>query len=131
MTPDRMVQMANQIATFFASYPRDEAIAGVADHFLKFWEPRMRDHIIQYVDQHAAAGPDEIAAEAVPPPQLPRRGVGVICAGFSPASQQDVVSPSASIFRERSTGFQQSLFQQALPFSRIQQRNVDSVSHKR
>jgi hypothetical protein len=39
MTPDKMVHMANQIALFFASYPHDEAVAGVADHINKFWEP--------------------------------------------------------------------------------------------
>jgi formate dehydrogenase subunit delta len=37
-------RMANQIATFFASKPREEGIAGVAEHINKFWEPRMRRH---------------------------------------------------------------------------------------
>jgi formate dehydrogenase subunit delta len=59
-----MVHMANQIALFFASYPRDEAVAGVTDHLKKFWEPRMRKQIIQYV-AHGGSGLHELALEAV------------------------------------------------------------------
>lgn len=43
-----MVHKVNQIALFFASYPRDEAVAGIADHLLKFWEPRMLRQIQDY-----------------------------------------------------------------------------------
>lgn len=59
-----MVHMANQIALFFASYPREDAIGGVADHLRKFWEPRMRKQIIAYVAQ-GGAGLHELALEAV------------------------------------------------------------------
>ena len=59
-----MVHMANQIALFFASYPHDEAVAGVTDHLQKFWEPRMRKQIIQYV-AHGGGGLHELALEAV------------------------------------------------------------------
>jgi len=48
MSPDVMVHKVNQIALFFASYPHEEAVAGVADHIQKFWEPRMRRQLIQY-----------------------------------------------------------------------------------
>jgi len=44
-----MVHRANQIALFFSSYPRDEAVAGVADHLKKFWEPRMRRQLAEYI----------------------------------------------------------------------------------
>lgn len=59
-----MVHMANQIALFFASYPHDEAVAGVTDHFQKFWEPRMRKQIIGYVAE-GGHGLHELALEAV------------------------------------------------------------------
>ena len=59
-----MVHMANQIALFFAAYPHDEAVAGVADHLKKFWEPRMRKQIIEYVAQ-GGSGLHELALEAV------------------------------------------------------------------
>ncbi|MSQ29746.1 MAG: formate dehydrogenase [Dehalococcoidia bacterium] len=64
MEPTVMVHKANQITLFFASYPRDEAIAGIADHLTRFWERRMRRQIIGYV----ATGGDglhELAIEAV------------------------------------------------------------------
>jgi hypothetical protein len=32
MEPEQMVHMANQIALFFASYPKEEAVAAVTDH---------------------------------------------------------------------------------------------------
>ena len=59
-----MVHMANQIALFFASYPKEEAVAGVADHLQKFWEPRMRKQITEYVE-HGGSGLHELAFEAV------------------------------------------------------------------
>ena len=43
MLPDRLVTMANQIGKFFvAQGSADEAVAGIADHIRKFWDPRMR-----------------------------------------------------------------------------------------
>lgn len=50
MTASTMVHDANQIALFFASYPHDEAVAGIANHFRMYWERRMRDQIQQFVD---------------------------------------------------------------------------------
>jgi formate dehydrogenase subunit delta len=64
MESENMVHMANQIAIFFASYPKDEAVAGVTDHLQKFWEPRMRKQIIEYV-AHGGHGLHELALEAV------------------------------------------------------------------
>ncbi len=61
---DSMIHRANQIALFFASYPHDEAVAGVTDHFKKFWERRMRDQIVAYVAQ-GGSGLHELALEAV------------------------------------------------------------------
>ncbi len=59
-----MVHKVNQIALFFASYPREEAIAGIADHLLKFWEPRMLRQLQEYVATGAAAL-HELAPEAI------------------------------------------------------------------
>jgi formate dehydrogenase subunit delta len=52
MSPDRLVYMANQIGTFFASQSEDQAVSGTLDHIRKFWDPRMRAEIIA----HAKAG---------------------------------------------------------------------------
>jgi formate dehydrogenase subunit delta len=64
MEEENMVHMANQIALFFASYPRDEAVAGVTDHLQKFWEPRMRKQITEFV-AHGGHGLHDLALEAV------------------------------------------------------------------
>ncbi|MER9307508.1 formate dehydrogenase subunit delta [Mesorhizobium sp. M0293] len=49
-TSEKLVRMANQIADFFHSKPREEGIAGVAEHINKFWEPRMRLQLFQMLD---------------------------------------------------------------------------------
>ena len=64
MNADVMVHKANQIALFFSSYSHEEAVAGVADHLQKFWEPRMRKQMIQYVAD-GGAGLHAIVPEAV------------------------------------------------------------------
>jgi len=64
MEAEQMVHLANQIALFFASYPEQEAVAGVTDHLQRFWEPRMRRQIIQYVAS-GGAGLHYLAQEAV------------------------------------------------------------------
>ena len=43
MKAEHMVHNANQIALYFAAYPREEAIASIVDHLKKFWEHRMRE----------------------------------------------------------------------------------------
>ena len=54
MKDQDLVRMANQIAGFFDSYPREKAVAGVADHILNFWDPRMRAQYIAYVKSNGA-----------------------------------------------------------------------------
>jgi formate dehydrogenase subunit delta len=58
-----MVHSANQIAQFFASYPHEEAVAGVTDHIQKFWERRMRQQLQDYIGQ-GGGGLHELALEA-------------------------------------------------------------------
>ena len=70
MSPDKLVYQANQIARFFRSKPHAEAVAGVADHINKFWEPRMRRQFFELVEA-GGEGFDELvlgAAPAVRPP---------------------------------------------------------------
>jgi formate dehydrogenase subunit delta len=64
MESEHMVHMANQIAKFFASYPRDEAVAGIAEHLKKFWEKRMRAQLLAYVAS-GGGGLHELALEAI------------------------------------------------------------------
>jgi formate dehydrogenase subunit delta len=45
-----LVRMANQISDFFQPYSRDEAVAGVQNHILKFWSPAMRRDLGVHID---------------------------------------------------------------------------------
>ena len=50
MNIDKLVYMANQIGAFFQSQGEAMAVAGIADHLSKFWDPRMRDAIFKHAD---------------------------------------------------------------------------------
>ncbi|NJM35762.1 MAG: formate dehydrogenase subunit delta [Rhodomicrobium sp.] len=50
MQTEKLAYMANQIAAFFQSQPHDKAVAGVADHINKFWEPRMRAQLLASIE---------------------------------------------------------------------------------
>jgi formate dehydrogenase subunit delta len=56
--------MANQIGKFFAIQGDDAAVAGIADHLRKFWDPRMRAEIVQHLDA-GGAGLDPSVRAAV------------------------------------------------------------------
>ncbi len=65
MNVDRLVTMANDIAAFFAADPdRASAVASVANHLTRFWEPRMRSQLIAYC-QAGGGGLSELARAAV------------------------------------------------------------------
>ena len=66
MSPDKLVKMANQIAAFFDAEPDHAvAVAGVADHLKRFWEPRMRREILRWVDEHGGEGLKDTVREAI------------------------------------------------------------------
>ena len=44
-----LVKMANQIGQFFSAQHNSDQIAEAADHFKRFWAPRMRANIADYV----------------------------------------------------------------------------------
>jgi formate dehydrogenase subunit delta len=48
MSPEKMVMMANQIATFFDTQP-GHAPDKIAAHLKDYWEPRMRDQLKSYI----------------------------------------------------------------------------------
>ena len=55
MSHDKLIHMANQIATFFESKPHAEGVTGVAGHINAYWEPRMRRHLFEVIDAGGAA----------------------------------------------------------------------------
>ncbi|HEU4663572.1 MAG TPA: formate dehydrogenase subunit delta [Dokdonella sp.] len=57
--PDRLVKMANDIGAYFRAEPdHAAAVAGIATHIRRFWEPRMRRRL----HAHAAAGGEGLDA---------------------------------------------------------------------
>ncbi len=79
-TQNKLVYMANQIATFFESQPAEEGPAGVATHINKFWEPRMRRQLFEHLDA-GGEGLRPLVLEASKlirrPDAAPGKGVGV------------------------------------------------------
>jgi len=61
MSHDKLVRMANQIATFFQSQPDDDKAGRVADHLKEFWEPRMLDQL----SAHLQSGGDGLSPLAL------------------------------------------------------------------
>lgn len=48
---DKLLRMANQIATFMASRPEAEQVSGFADHLNDYWAPAMRAGLLQMIAQ--------------------------------------------------------------------------------
>ena len=65
MNIDNLVEMANDIGSYFKAEPdHEEAVSGVFNHINRFWEIRMQRQIVEYLE---AGGKDldPISAEAV------------------------------------------------------------------
>ena len=61
-----LIKMANQIGTFFSTMPdRQEATKDLAMHIKRFWEPRMRRALLQYIEQDGGEQLSDIVLEAV------------------------------------------------------------------
>ena len=66
MDLDNLVTMANRIGQFFAAMPeREAALAGVAEHIRKFWDPRMRRQLIAAIDAGESTALSDIVRDAV------------------------------------------------------------------
>jgi formate dehydrogenase subunit delta len=63
-TEEKLVRMANQIATFFRSYSEEEGIAGVHEHIVAFWSPVMRRDLRARADRDPT-GLDPLVSAAV------------------------------------------------------------------
>ena len=50
-TTDHLVYMANQIARELGSQCPDRPVAATRDHIRQFWDPRMRQAILAYLDR--------------------------------------------------------------------------------
>jgi len=98
---DKLIRMANQIATFFLSQPDSVRAEGVATHINKFWEPRMRRHLFEHLD----AGGEGLLPLVIEASTLIRRpearvgsgvGVGAEAAEGAPGGKGVVAGESLS-----------------------------------
>jgi formate dehydrogenase subunit delta len=62
--PEKLIYMANQIGAFFKAQDAETASAKIAEHLLKFWDPRMRRAIVAHLDA-GGAGLEPAARGAV------------------------------------------------------------------
>jgi formate dehydrogenase subunit delta len=66
MNIDNLVTMANQIGTFFASYPdAREGRTEIANHLQRYWAPRMRSQLFSHIDSEQGEGLNPIVIEAL------------------------------------------------------------------
>jgi len=66
MNIDHLIKMANEITAFWLGEVGEEAaVAEVATHLRRYWEPRMRAQMITYYEQRQGAGLHEVARKAV------------------------------------------------------------------
>ena len=66
LAPDHLIKMANQIGSFFETMPdRAQALVDIGSHIKRYWEPRMRRSLLQYVDQQDGVELKDIVLEAL------------------------------------------------------------------
>jgi formate dehydrogenase subunit delta len=62
--PTKLIYMANQIGKFWISQGSEQAPDAIAQHIKKFWDPRMRAHIVAHLAA-GGAGLDPMVRKAV------------------------------------------------------------------
>jgi formate dehydrogenase subunit delta len=66
MNIQNLIEMANRIGDFFGAWPdREQARNEIAYRLKRFWDPRMRQQIVEYVRDRGGEGLVEIAVEAI------------------------------------------------------------------
>ena len=62
----KLVKMANDIGSFFESEPdRAAGVEGVANHIVRYWEPRMRKDLLAHLDATGGEGLRPLVLDAV------------------------------------------------------------------
>ena len=66
MDIDNLIKMANQIGSFYDSLPDpEEASREISVHIKKFWAPRMRIQLLDFVEQEDGAGLSPIVLASI------------------------------------------------------------------
>ncbi|MGA0805815.1 MAG: formate dehydrogenase subunit delta [Pseudohongiellaceae bacterium] len=64
MALDRILLMANQIGDFFAPYPPERRAEGIRNHLRTYWDPRMREALLDYISTGGAGLAPHVVAGA-------------------------------------------------------------------
>jgi formate dehydrogenase subunit delta len=65
-TADHLVKMANDIGHYFRAEPvREDAVAGITNHIVRYWTKRMREKIAAHIRQAGDADLDDLPREAL------------------------------------------------------------------
>ncbi len=63
---EHLIRLANRIGLFFEALPeRDEGLQGIAEHLRRFWEPRMRRALLEFLQEHPDARLGETQLSAI------------------------------------------------------------------
>lgn len=67
MNVNHLIRSANRIGGFFEALPdRNEGLEGIVDHIKKFWEPRMRIALLNFLEAHPdGKSPDAALSDIV------------------------------------------------------------------
>ncbi|HWL29231.1 MAG TPA: formate dehydrogenase subunit delta [Burkholderiaceae bacterium] len=61
-----LIRLANRIGDFFDAMPdRDAALDGIANHIHKFWEPRMRKALLDFLETNPQGDCGEAALNGI------------------------------------------------------------------
>ncbi|NGM87103.1 formate dehydrogenase subunit delta [Parapusillimonas sp. SGNA-6] len=61
-----LIRLANRIGDFFEAMPdRAAALDGIANHIQKFWEPRMRKALLDFLDTNPQGDCGEAALNGI------------------------------------------------------------------
>lgn len=61
---DRLLTMANQIGDFFAPYPPARRAEGIRNHLRTYWDPRMREALLEHIERGGHGLQDFVIAGA-------------------------------------------------------------------
>lgn len=63
---DHLIKLANRIGAFFEALPdHAEGVEGVANHIEKFWEPRMRVALLDFLKENPSGATENEALKPI------------------------------------------------------------------
>jgi formate dehydrogenase subunit delta len=61
---ERLLTMANQIGDFFEPYPPARRAEGIRNHLRTYWDPRMREALLEHIERGGDGLQDFVIAGA-------------------------------------------------------------------